>query len=101
MLSGSQTWSLALRIYTERVSAQIPEANISTSNRGKQLRMEKLQSAQTRVVTLKYQVTTRPNTRNVWYKFIPYIILVMYGISLYHTLLYFLRGKGGLHVPTF
>ena len=34
VLSGSQTWSLILRIYIERVSAQILEANISTSKGG-------------------------------------------------------------------
>ena len=34
VLSGSQTLSLALRKYTERVSVKIPKGNISTSNRG-------------------------------------------------------------------
>jgi hypothetical protein len=32
--------------------------------------MGKLRSARTRVDTLKYEETTRPNT--VWYKFTPY-----------------------------
>jgi len=54
VLSGSQTLSLALRKYTERVSVQIPKGNISTSNRGSNQGQEKLQSAQPRIVTLKY-----------------------------------------------